>query len=75
MTDPATARVGMKRHGFALHYFDCQTLRDVVFEVRLWRTGCLKLTYLNYSKLPHLTLRFTTDVVAHQGMHAGRFPR
>lgn len=42
MTNPATARVGMKRHGFALHYFDCQTLRDVVFEVWLWRTGCLK---------------------------------
>lgn len=38
--------------------------------------GLLKtFTYLNYSKLPHLTLRFTTDVVAHQGMHAGRFPR
>lgn len=33
MTDPASARVGMRRNRFALHYFDCQTLRDVVFQV------------------------------------------
>eukprot|EP00752_Nemacystus_decipiens_P002789 g2605.t1 len=35
MADPATARLGMRKGGFALHYFDCQTLRDVVFEAAL----------------------------------------
>ncbi len=34
MTDPAAARVGVRRNSFALHYFDCERLRDVVFEVR-----------------------------------------
>ena len=34
MTDPATARVGVRKKSFALHYFDCKRLRDVVFEVR-----------------------------------------
>lgn len=46
MTDAATARVGMRRHGFALYYFDCQTLRDVVFEVYMiydaYTRVCLK---------------------------------
>ncbi|CAM9465912.1 unnamed protein product [Scytosiphon promiscuus] len=33
--DPETARVGVKRDSFALHYYDCRSLRDVVFEADL----------------------------------------
>lgn len=33
MTDPGTARLGVRRDSIVLYYYDCRSLRDVVFEV------------------------------------------
>lgn len=33
MTDPAKARLGVRRNSIALYYFDCRKLHDVVFKV------------------------------------------
>lgn len=41
MAEASTARVGVKRDSVALYYYDCRSLRDVVFEVterRVWWT-------------------------------------